>query len=210
MKRVLARVHGVEGAPNEHAVERRLWALAEAETPAAQVDVYTQAIMDLGATICVRRRPLCEVCPIAESCVARRTGRQHELPAARRPLARGARAIVMLVARREDGCVLLSRRPAHGVWGGLWCLPEFESEAAARSFAVQHLRRPRFAPRALPAVRHGFTHFDLEIAPLLVDCAGEAGVAERAAPQLWFDVRAPAPVGLPQPIRALLDTIGTP
>lgn len=209
VKRVLARVHGVEGPPGERAVETRLWSLAEESTPLEQVEVYTQAIMDLGATVCLRRRPLCEHCPLAAMCAARGSGRQDELPRPRRARPRGNRAVVMLVARREDGCVLLAQRPPRGVWGGLWCLPEFDGEAAVRDFAMRRLGRPRFAARPLPGVRHAFTHFDLEIRPLLVDCTGEAGIGE-PAPRLWFDVREPARVGVPQPIRALLDRIGAP
>lgn len=116
VRRVLARVFGVEGRPGERGFENELWRVAEAETPARQAGLYAQAIMDLGATLCVRRNPACERCPLATRCVARATGRQHELPAARRKAARATRQVFMLLARRADGSVWLTRRPGAGIW----------------------------------------------------------------------------------------------
>ncbi|MGB8326770.1 MAG: A/G-specific adenine glycosylase, partial [Steroidobacteraceae bacterium] len=138
VKRVLARYFGVAGNATERAVEKRLWVLSERCTPVERVDDYTQAIMDLGATLCTRSRPLCALCPLATDCVARRQGRQTEFPAPRRSAPHGmrrAKRVVMLLARARDQSVLLEKRPPRGIWGGLWCLPEFASEAAARAFA---------------------------------------------------------------------------
>src|SRR5258708_5246393 len=116
VKRVLSRYFGVEGSALERAVSDRLWQLADACTPAEGVDVYTQAIMDLGATVCTRRKPLCTYCPLAEECFAKATGRQSELPTPRAAKgARRSREICMLVAMRNDGHVLLGRRPETGI-----------------------------------------------------------------------------------------------
>jgi A/G-specific adenine glycosylase len=208
VKRVLARVFAVEGPPNDRAVEQRLWTLAERETPHESVGIYTQAIMDLGATLCVRRNPLCALCPLQDICEARRTGRQNELPAARRPPTRTSRRTVMLVARREDCAILLAQRPTEGIWGGLWCLPEFRDAASAQAFAAQRLARPQLPARALPPVEHAFTHFDLEITPLLVECGGESAVMEGTT-ALWYNPRAPQRIGLPAPIRSLVERLGT-
>jgi A/G-specific adenine glycosylase len=204
VKRVLARYFGVQGSALERAVSERLWRLAEACTPHARVDVYTQAVMDLGATVCTRRRPLCAYCPLSEGCVARRTGRQHELPSPRPARRRRSREVFMLVAMREDGSVLLERRPESGVWGGLWCLPEFDDTAAARSFIVQSLQTGQSEPRPLGRVEHAFTHFDLIITPLLTRCAGGAGVMD-AARSVWYNTREPARIGLPAPVKTLLE-----
>jgi len=199
----LARYFGVEGGPADAAVLKELWRLAETQTPEREVAAYTQAIMDLGATVCVRRNPLCAQCPLAAHCSAYRSGRQHQIPAPRRAAARGRRQVFMVVALRESGEVLLERRPESGVWGGLWCLPEFPSASAADDFIREALAPPRPQARALATLEHGFTHFDLSITPLLVYCApAPVGVGEGTS--LWYNIRSPARVGLPAPITTLL------
>jgi A/G-specific adenine glycosylase len=208
-KRVLARYFGVAGPTAEAATIKRLWQLAERCTPQADVAVYTQAIMDLGATVCVRRKPLCGVCPLSDGCVARRSGRQHEIPAPRPTRIRHSRQVVMLVAVREDNAVLLERRPQSGVWGGLWCLPEFDTLSAARIFADQSLQRTHEEPQALGLVQHSFTHFDLVIAPLLTRCSGPASVMDESQ-SLWYNTHAPARIGMPAPIKTLLDRLTDP
>jgi A/G-specific adenine glycosylase len=210
VKRVLARYFAVPGPSTDRATIERLWQLAERCTPQENVAVYTQAIMDLGATVCVRRKPLCEYCPLNEGCFARRTGRQHEIPAPRRAArARRTRQVFMLVALREDRTVLLERRPDSGVWGGLWCLPEFDTLSAARVFADQSLQRSQGEPQALELMQHSFTHFDLVISPLLTHCSGAASVMDDTQ-SLWYNTHEPARVGLPAPIKTLLDRLADP
>src|SRR5271166_4558273 len=131
VKRVLARVFGIAGDPSSAAVLRALWTQAEVCTPAARVAAYTQAIMDLGATVCTRTRPACTVCPMNGGCLAAREGRQAELPGAKRRRVRKAREAILLLAETgEDAsrAVLLERRPAPGLWGGLWSPPQFDNE----------------------------------------------------------------------------------
>ncbi|MGE3667215.1 MAG: A/G-specific adenine glycosylase, partial [Steroidobacteraceae bacterium] len=210
VKRVLARRFGIEGPPGGRAVEQRLWSLAEEHTAHAHVAEYTQAIMDLGATVCVRTRPLCSACPLQADCMAHRTHRTHLIPAPRPRAARRVRAVVMLVAQRADGAVLLERRPPAGIWGGLWCLPEFASERAARGFAAAELHGAEIAAQALAPVPHAFTHFDLVITPLLARCpaTGNAAAAVHEADRtLWYDRRAPARVGLPAPVQQILASL---
>jgi A/G-specific adenine glycosylase len=200
-RRVLARCFGIAGTANDREGARRLWELAERCTPHERIANYTQALMDLGATVCVRRKPLCVRCPLAADCVARRSGRQHELPSPRRSLRRAARRVFMVVALDVTGRVLLERRPASGVWGGLWCLPEFSTASAAGAFIRNSLAAPGVA-QPLAVLEHAFTHFDLTITPLLVRCAGADAVMEEGA-SLWYNIRAPARIGLPAPIAAL-------
>ena len=211
VKRVLARRFGITGPPATPGVARRLWALAAQRTPQEQVAEYTQAIMDLGATVCVRTRPLCPACPLQADCNALHTHRTQLIPAAR-PRARAARrvrTIVMLVAQRADGAVLLERRPPQGIWGGLWCLPEFATESAARGFAAVELRGAEMAAHRLAPVPHAFTHFDLVITPVLARCHDDAP-ADRAGERegkIWYDMRAPARVGLPAPVQQILASL---
>ena len=202
-RRVLSRYFGVEGAVDEPDTRARLWELAERCTPQAQLPEYTQAIMDLGATVCVRRRPRCAQCPLHVGCLARRTARQHELPAPRRPAFRPRRRAFMVVALEESGSVLLERRPESGVWGGLWCLPEFTTASAATAFIRDTLGVLEDVPRPLAALEHAFTHFDLTITPLLVQCTGTTFLVEEGR-GLWYNLREPARIGLPAPVSTLL------
>jgi A/G-specific adenine glycosylase len=205
VKRVLSRYYAVGGAPDEAATVEQLWRLAEENTPLAEVATYTQAIMDLGATVCTRARPRCDACPIAAGCRARIEARQGELPAPKRKrAARKLKHAVMLVARR-DTAVLLVQRPSSGIWGGLWCLPQFDDRAAAEVFAANELDDARLARSALPEIEHSFTHFDLVITPLVARCRGESRVREGGA--LWYDLEQPARVGLPAPIKTLLGSL---
>ena len=206
-RRVLARYFGVAGARTEPAAGKRLWELAERCTPQQRVSEYTQAIMDLGATVCVRRRPLCTQCPLSAGCYARRTGRQHELPAPHRARARRLRRAFMVVALADPQTVWLERRPESGVWGGLWCLPEFATATAATAF-IRNSLQAAAPPQPLAALEHAFTHFDLTITPLLVQCARGAAVMEEGA-GLWYNLREPARIGLPAPITALLTRLAT-
>jgi A/G-specific adenine glycosylase len=205
VKRVLARHAAIGGAPDEAATLDELWTLAEAHTPHDHVAVYTQAIMDLGATVCTRANPRCAECPIAADCRARLENRTAELPARKRArAARKSRRAVMLVARRA-GAVLLVQRPPSGIWGGLWCLPEFGDLDGAARFAQRELASATLAAAPLPDIEHSFTHFDLVITPLIAECRGAAGVADDGA--LWYDLDKPARVGLPAPIKALLGNL---
>ncbi len=205
VKRVLTRFYGIDGAPDGKATLETLWRLADDNTPAKNVAVYTQAIMDLGATLCTRGKPRCDVCPIAGDCRARIEGRQSELPAGKsKRTARKQKHAVMLVARRATE-VLLVQRPPSGIWGGLWCLPEFDHRDAAEHYAATTLASAKVARAALPDIAHSFTHFDLTITPLIANCRGETSV--RDGTSLWYDLTRPARVGLPAPIKTLLGTL---
>jgi A/G-specific adenine glycosylase len=203
VRRVLARYFAVPCAPGVAAVDRQFWALAEACMPQGEVATYTQAVMDLGATVCLRRRPLCTACPLQNECAAHLSGQQLSLPTPRVRTARPVRRVVMLLARRTDGAVLLERRSEQGIWGGLWSLPEFHSDEDARAFGADRLLRSAFEPEFRATLRHAFTHFELEISPLVARCEGFAGVRD-SPPSLWFNTADPPDIGLPAPVTALL------
>ena len=175
VKRVLCRYHGIAGWPGQGKVERSLWALAERHTPREDVAAYTQAIMDLGATLCVRSRPLCSICPIEADCAARRDGTQARLPAPRPRRDVPRRETAFLVLRAPDGALLLERRPPSGIWGGLWCFPECDPAADIETECRSRFGVRPLATTALAPIAHGFTHFKLDVHPVLVEVDDGAG-----------------------------------
>ncbi len=216
VKRVLARVFGVGGDPGSAAVLTRLWNLAESCTPSTRVGEYTQAIMDLGATVCTRARPACTVCPFVAHCVAAAEGRQGELPGRKARRARAARETTLLIAESVSlgaRAVLISRRPAAGIWGGLWSPPEFASADAALDWCRREIGGPLAESEALEPIDHAFTHFDLRLHPVRVrvrerDCGGfNGGVRDGGDQWAWFSLSSPPRVGLPQPIRVLFERL---
>ena len=210
VKRVLARVFGIEGDPGSAPVVAALWEKAEACTPTGRIAGYTQAIMDLGATVCLRARPACEACPMIADCVARRTGRIESLPGRKRTRVRPSRQTTLLIVeavRDGDPSILMHRRPARGVWGGLWAPPEFGDEAQALAWCRRELGVARRVETPLRPVDYAFTHFDLRLIPLHVTCrAGRSQPGD--ADRIWYPLRTPPRVGLPQPIRRLLTELG--
>ena len=203
VKRVLARHRGIDGWPGEPLVQAALWREAEALLPpAADIAVYTQGMMDLGATVCTRAHPRCDACPVREDCVARRDARTGALPAPRprKPLPR--RAIAVLLLEREER-VLLEQRPALGIWGGLWSLPEMPLDAKVGDHVALRFGLAAVSSDRLPAIEHAFTHFRLTMHPLRVPVKDKPS-ALRAPGVEWFARDAALRCGLPAPIRRLL------
>jgi A/G-specific adenine glycosylase len=202
VKRVLARHFVIEGFPGERAVEQRLWQLAESLLPSADIEPYIQGLMDLGATVCTTRAPQCARCPVCASCAALAQNRVAELPAPRPRRVVPHRRTAMLVLRRE-GDVLLQKRPAVGVWSRLWCFPEIGSaddpaRVARRLYGCEVANVER-----LGVLRHGFTHFTLDIEPIV-------GRVKRVAPRaaqpgvLWIPLEEAIGAAVPVPVRKLL------
>jgi A/G-specific adenine glycosylase len=206
VKRVLARHRGIAGFPGAPKVERELWSAAESLLPAHDVEAYTQGLMDLGATICVRARPRCLLCPVAADCVARLEGRVDELPQARPARATPRREVQLLVCVRGDE-VLLERRPSTGLWSGLWSFPEVpmgeDVEPAVRSRVGGRV----LGVTPLPPLTHAFTHFTLTMRPSL---ARVAKPREAAEGERWLTLQDAAALALPAPIRRLLATLDLP
>ena len=204
VKRVLARYHAVKGWPGLPAVANELWRHAETHTPHERVADYTQAIMDLGATLCTRARPACTVCPLVADCAAAQAGTQAAYPAPRPKRARPQRQVAVLVVRAPDGRVLLERRPARGIWGGLYSLPELSAEDSARDWCARVLGAAVVADRMLATVAHAFTHFDLDIAPRLLELAAPPSGVNDRDDWHWCMPGARLDVGVPAPVAALL------
>ncbi|KNH10222.1 A/G-specific adenine glycosylase [Candidatus Burkholderia brachyanthoides] len=207
VKRVLARVFGVAGFPGEKKVESAMWKFAESLLPDAankdEVTAYTQGLMDLGATLCVRSKPDCARCPFASDCVANVEGRQRELPAARPKKAVPTRKTWMLVLKDGDS-VLLEKRAPTGIWGGLWSLPEAADEAALAQVA-HSLGGDERLQRLVP-FSHTFTHFKLDIEPRLGKVRGVAHELSDAK-TVWAPLSRIDSYGVPAPVRKLLDAL---
>lgn len=198
VKRVLTRCFGVAGFPGEQKIERELWTLADACTPADRVANYTQAIMDLGATLCVRSRPLCPMCPMQEFCVARIEGLQAVLPTPRPRKERPQRTAYAVLALRDDGSVLLEKRPPAGIWGGLWTFPQFDDRDSALAWARSQSMATA-ASQDMGPYSHSFTHFDLTLHPIVLRVARMPLAVAEAQRHCWYDPRQPAQIGLAKP-----------
>jgi A/G-specific adenine glycosylase len=209
-KRVLARAFGIAGEPSSTAVLKALWRQAEVCTPEHDVAAYTQAIMDLGATVCTRARPACTLCPLNAGCVAAFEGRQRELPGRKLQRHRPSREATLLIAQigvNGSTAVLLERRPQSGLWGGLWSPPQFPNESDALAWCAREFGDATES-HVLSPIDHAFTHFDLRLKPLLVRGRETLAVLD-AEDRLWYRLDAPPRVGLPQPIVQLLERLRT-
>lgn len=206
-KRVLARYHAVPGWPGQTAVAKQLWDLAARHTPAPRVADYTQAIMDLGATLCTRTHPACGDCPLMAGCQGFAAGRQADYPGAKPRRSSPARASRFLLIRDSAGAVLLEKRPPTGVWGGLWSLPECPEGEEVTDWCRDHFGLATRVAMTLPRFRHTFSHFHLDIAPLVLDLVGSAdSISDRAA-QVWFNPAKPVRLGIPAPVQRLLEQV---
>ena len=207
VKRVLARHLGVAGYPGERKVEEWLWERALALLPKSGIESYTQGLMDLGATLCTRSRPDCAACPVRIDCLAFVEGRTGELPHRKPQKAVPQRACVMPILLHA-GEVLLEKRPSPGIWGGLWCLPQFANVEEAK----QALGLPASVWRArqvMEPVEHGFTHFHLTIEPLLFGLPANArrGLDAKGKPRggrIWLPLAEVSTAALPAPVKKLL------
>ena len=203
VKRVLTRFYAIEGYPGQRAVHDKLWRLAEKNTPHKRICAYTQAIMDLGATLCVRRKPKCQACPVKANCRARKMGIPESFPTPKSRKTLPVKTAQMLLLTDRDGRVLLERRPPAGVWGGLWCFPQCDSNDEISDWARAHLGL-RIKPRAsLPVVQHTFSHYRLEVTPVPATLAQVYDRVMESGEQLWYKPELENEIGLATPVRKL-------
>ncbi len=202
VKRVLTRVLGFEGDLASQVHERQLWAAATGLLPdtelSASMPRYTQGMMDLGATLCLPRAPLCADCPVAEPCQARRLGAPERFPVRTRKLKRSSQSVWLLLAYSPDGAVWLQRRPSPGVWAGLYCLPWFDSREAMADMVT-----PRWMAVAedRAAFKHVLTHKDMFLHTVRV-AVPTSSLSGRDGQ--WFGPTEWQVLGLPAPVRQIL------
>jgi A/G-specific adenine glycosylase len=209
VKRVLARYHGVPGWPGRSTVLKELWAHAETHTPEHRVADYTQAIMDLGATVCTRSRPACALCPLAGDCTARAAGNPGDYPGKKPRKTLPERETAFVLARHPDGAWLLEQRPPAGIWGGLWCFPEVAEAGDAAAWCRDTLQAEPVASEPLAGFRHTFSHYHLDITPVVIHLASASEAVTEGGGRLWYDPEAPPRIGLAAPVRRLIETLTT-
>ncbi|TAL08503.1 MAG: adenine DNA glycosylase [Porticoccaceae bacterium] len=207
VKRVLARHGAIAGWPGQTHVVSKLWEIAERLTPAVRAADYTQAIMDLGATLCTRARPACDRCPVRSDCLAHAAGVPEQYPGRKPKAATPIRATLFLILRNPAGAVLLEQRPPTGIWGGLWSFPECAPEAdiASQCDALGH-RALNWQAGA--ARRHVFSHYRLDYTPVEVAVTAPLAVADGDR-RRWVMPGSPGTLGLPAPVKSLLLELGS-
>ena len=208
VKRVLARFSATDGWPGKADVMQRLWTLAEKYTPEARIADYTQAMMDLGATVCTRSNPKCTECPLNIHCRAYKDDSAHQFPGKKPKKALPVKEKIMLLIRNVQGEILLQQNPPTGLWGGLWVLPMVDSpseiDAMCSTFGLSIKHKIPLQPR-----RHTFSHFHLDYQPIEIDAYndGHQSKIQESAGQVWYNLANPLLLGLPAPIKALLGDI---
>ena len=203
VKRVLTRIHAVSGWPGNARVARELWSLAEQSISHERPADYAQAIMDLGATLCTRASPACGACPMKEVCIAQRENSVDRYPTRRPKRALPTRHTRMLIVKNADGEVLLEQRPPTGIWGGLWCFPEADPDAPLNEI-FQQARIDALNNERWSHLSHTFTHFRLEIEPIVVQVDAEAPQVMEGRKRLWYKDNDGHQIGLAAPVKKLL------
>ena len=204
VKRVLARHGAVAGWPGLAAVAKQLWQIAADYTPDKRCADYTQAIMDLGATLCTRSAPACGECPLSADCTALERGEQLNFPGRKPRKALPVKSTSFLMVRAASGDIWLERRPPSGIWGGLWCFPETTDSNSTEDWCID---RWGLAPTAIEIwddFRHTFSHYHLDIKPVHVTLDRTPEEVMAGSNQLWYNSRHPPQIGLAAPVASLL------
>ncbi|MCP4992882.1 MAG: A/G-specific adenine glycosylase [Gammaproteobacteria bacterium] len=206
VKRVLCRYLALEGWPGSSKVQRVLWQWAESYTPELRVAEYNQAMMDLGATCCTRKNPQCEQCPLLPDCKAALEGGPESYPHTkpRGPLPVRETRMLLIQDQRQ---VLLERRPTTGIWGGLWSFPECPVNCNLSEWTAQQLGMETATGETLPARRHSFSHFHLEIIPVEMGLMRPNLRVEENPGRIWYELDRPAPKGVAAPVAQLLELL---
>lgn len=202
VKRVLARHRGIAGWPGQSTVAQKLWQAAHQSMAKERCRDYTQAIMDLGATLCTRARPRCEECPVAEDCSAFQHNAVADFPGKKPAKIKPIKSAYLLLVQAPEGEILLHQRPPQGIWGGLWCLPELPITDSLEQHIALHYG-PAQAIQPWQGWRHTFSHYHFDIQPVLIKLARRP-LAVADSRSLWYNPQSPQAVGLAAPVKTLL------
>ncbi len=205
VKRVLARHAAVDGWPGTTSVAKTLWALAEDRTPGERVNHYTQAIMDLGATLCTRSQPDCAACPVADDCAALAAGEIGRYPGKKPKREKPLRETTMVLAVRDDE-LYLERRPPTGIWGGLWSLPELADDDPGE-WCENTLHGTAEDLVEWGSLRHSFSHYDLDIRPVVLRVVSDSLNLRDDDGARWVPLHDELPGGIAAPVRKLIDVL---
>lgn len=201
VKRLLCRFAGVEGWPGETKVQKQLWQIAEYYMPQTNTAAYTQAMMDLGAMICSRSKPKCSSCPLQNACLAYQQNRTQALPWPK-PSKQLPVKTTQFILLHYNGQFLLEKRPPVGIWGGLWGFPEYDGKVGLREWCQKNYPCKIDAIEPLPSFRHTFSHFHLDITPILVEVINwECAVNDKDT--CWYEFNK-TQGGLSAPVKYLL------
>jgi A/G-specific adenine glycosylase len=209
VRRVLSRLYCVEGPYNNKEIDQTLWTLAEANTPHDRIEDYTQAIMDLGAELCTRSRPNCPSCPLKKQCLAFETNRVGEFPSPKIKAVLKVRRVTLLILVNEKSEILLEKRPAKGIWGSLWSLPEHTGpKTKIKDFCLNEQDCEVISkPITLPSFRHTFTHFHLDIEPVQVQIKASRKETLETNQKIWYSLAKPVKLGLAAPVKKILEEL---
>lgn len=208
VKRVLARFKAVPGWPGNSSVSKELWLLSAHYTPQDRVADYTQAMMDLGATLCTRSRPACHACPLKDNCLARLTDNIAAFPAPKPAKSLPVKQRVFLLLRDSLNRILLEKRPPAGIWGGLWSLPEFDSIETAVGWCSER-NMPIINQKPMATRRHTFSHYHLDFTPLIIETDNPTNIVMEASQTVWYKAGQIHNLGIAAPIKLLLQQQST-
>jgi A/G-specific adenine glycosylase len=203
VKRVLARFKAVNGWPGNSLVNKALWTISTQLTPIARVADYTQAMMDLGATICTRSKPACDRCPLESHCLARQKGLVPLLPTPKPRKTLPVKPLILLMLSNHLNQVYLQKRPPTGIWGGLWSLPEFDEIDAALDWCLAK-QISVYDTQMLAVQRHTFSHYHLDYKTLLIQADNPMNFVMEANQAVWYNPKQKVALGLPAPIKLLV------
>jgi len=213
VKRVLSRVFAVEGWPGKSDVLKKLWVIAEQTIPDTRNADYTQAIMDLGATLCTRSKPRCNDCPLKADCLALQQGNQTDYPGKKPKKVMPKKETIMLIIKNHKHEVFMQKRPPTGIWGGLWCFPQFDKMKNAEEWLNTNYNTSLKQADSLPKLKHTFSHFHLHIQPLIITLKNpininmnKSGVMEHDD-SLWYNITTEFNGGLAAPVQTLLNIV---
>lgn len=207
VKRVLARCFAIEGWPGRTAVMKQLWQVAEELNPTERCRDYSQAMMDLGATLCTRSKPQCGLCPLQHQCKALATDTIEQYPGKKPKKTLPVKATQMLIIENTQGHILLEKRPPAGIWGGLWSFPELDIELDAQLHSASELGKQTLRIETWDTYRHTFSHYHLDIQPTRLKLTGQATQIMEAKEQLWYNIDDPQAIGLCAPVKKLLSKL---